>query len=676
MFCVEDYCNLFLSHLNAAIDLYVPKQKISTRSRMKASKYPKYIKQMLIRKAALWRKWRDSRVPDLKVKYDEYAVKCKQAIERFNINCLDYFSKREFERSVNIKTNDLGKFYRFVNRKTSNYKAIPAMYGDDGKLNTNPTDQANIFNKYFASVFTVDNGVSPPVKSSQKGQLNDVSFTPVKICNVLKKLKTKFSSGPDGVPSVFFKQLADVLCWPLSFVFDASFKAGVLPACWLDAIVTPVFKKGATSKPENYRPISLTCICCRIMERVINHDMLDFLRSKGIITQAQHGFLRKHSTSSNLLESLRDWSIALNRRQSVDVIYIDFRKAFDSVSHPKLIIKLVSAGISGNLLNWIKAFLTNRTQSVKVADSLSNKIMVTSGVPQGSVLGPIADILIDLNVTMKLFADDVKMYSVVDIGISSDLLLACDRLMKWAETWQMDIAVQKCSALRVTNKINDLQIAPQAYQLNNVPLPWGNDCRDLGVLIDGRLNFNSHISLIVHNAHVRAQLILRSFRSRNRELLTRAFTTYVRPLLEYCSSVWNPHTLCNITKIESVQRAFTKRLSGLSTHTYNDRLRELKLETLEKRRLKNDLVMCYKLLHGNVESNFCDFFQLVNYTNTRGHNYKIAKQFSCVNAHKYNFPNRFVDAWNSLPVGVVNVQTESRFKLMLNEVVLDRFCVV
>jgi hypothetical protein len=304
------------------------------------------------------------------------------------------------------------------------------------------------------------------------------------------------------------------------------------------------------------------------MERVINYDMLDFLCSKGIITQAQHGFLRKHSTTSNLLESIRDWSIALNRRQSVDVIYIDFRKAFDSVSHPKLIIKLVSAGISGNLLNWIKAFLTNRTQSVKVAGSLSKKIMVTSGVPQGSVLGPtlfvifindIADILIDLNVTMKLFADDVKMYSVVDIDISSDLLLACDRLMKWAETWQMEIAVQKCSALRVTNK-SDLQLMPQAfYQLNNVSLPWSNDCRDLGVLIDGKLNFNSHIALIVHNAHVRAQLILRSFRSRNCELLTRAFTTYVRPLLEYCSSVWNPHTLCNV-----------KKLSLFNVHLQND----------------------------------------------------------------------------------------------------------
>ena len=114
--------------------------------------------------------------------------------------------------------------------------------------------------------------------------------------------------------------------------FDVSFKAGVLPGCWLDAIVTPVFKKGATSKPENYHPISLTCICCRIMERVINYEMLHFLRSKGIISQAQHGFLRKHSATSNLLESIRDWSIALNIRQSVDVIYIDFRKAFDSIS--------------------------------------------------------------------------------------------------------------------------------------------------------------------------------------------------------------------------------------------------------------------------------------------------------------------------------------------------------
>ena len=117
----------------------------------------------------------------------------------------------------------------------------------------------------------------------------------------------------------------------------------------------------------------------------------------------------------------------------------------------------------------------------------------------------------------------------------------------------------------------------------------------------------------------------------------------------------------------------------MSTRTYNDRLSGLKFEKRwKKRRLKTDLVMCYKLLHGQVESNFSNFFQLVNYTNTRGHSLiiKIAKQFSCVNAHKYSFPNRFVDAWNCLPADVVNAQTESKFKLMLNDVVLERFCVI
>lgn len=357
---------------------------------------------------------------------------------------------------------------------------------------------------------------------------------------------------------MLFKQLADVLCFPMAFIFDASFKAGVLPTCWLDATVSPVFKKGVTSQPENYRPISLTCVCCRVMERIINKEMLDYLHCNRLITPAQHGFLKKHSTCSNLLESVRDWSVTLNRRLSVDVIYIDFRKAFDSVSHPKLITKLNSVGISGNLLNWITAFLTNRTQCVKVADRMSNKLPVTSGVPQGSVLGPtlfvifindIVEILADLNVNMKLFADDVKMYSVVDVDMSSDLQTACNRLVQWAEIWQMSVAIQKCNVLRVSNRKTELLQPHRAYCLDSIPLKWENDCRDLGVLIDSKLSFNSHISLIVHKAHVRAQLILRTFTSRHCDLLTRAFTTYVRPLLEYCSPVWNPHTLCNIKKL-------------------------------------------------------------------------------------------------------------------------------
>ncbi len=172
-------------------------------------------------------------------------------------------------------------------------------------------------------------------------------------------------------------------------------------------------------------------------------------------------------------------------------------------------------------------------------------------------------------------------------------------------------------------------------------------------------------------------MILRTFSSRNCDLLTKAFTTYVRPLLEYCSPVGNPYTLCNIRKIESVQRTFTKRLEGLSMCTYKERLEKLNLETLELRRLKNDLVVCHKLLHGQINSNYNHFFQLVNHNNTtRGHNYKLAKQFSCINAHKFDFSNRVINAWNSLPVDVVCAHAVNRFKLLLNQISFERFCVI
>ena len=283
MFCVEDYWNLFLVHLYEAIELYVPKRQIMNNSKKQGIKYPKYIKQMLVRKTATWRLWRNLRQPQLKEKYDRYTIKCRQAIELWN-------AKREEQL---IESADLGKFYRFINNKTSGFKSIPPIYDEVGTLVEDDAVKADVFNRYFSSVFTVDNGKVPFNKSLSKTALNNVSFTPIQVCNFLKKLKAKHSSGPDGLPSMLFKQLADVLCFPLAFIFDASFKAGVLPTCWLDATVSPVFKKGVTSQPENYRPISLTCVCCRIMERIINKEMLDYLYCNRLITPAQHGFLKK-----------------------------------------------------------------------------------------------------------------------------------------------------------------------------------------------------------------------------------------------------------------------------------------------------------------------------------------------------------------------------------------------
>ena len=214
---------------------------------------------------------------------------------------------------------------------------------------------------------------------------------------------------------------------------------------------TPIHKKGPTSLPTNYRPISLTCTCCRVMERIVNKNILAFLSNNGLIKKQQHGFLESKSTCTNLLECVYDWTIALQSKKSVDVVYFDYQKAFDSVSHPKLLQKIQCYGITNNLLLWLSDFLLNRTQRVRVNEILSEPRPVTSGVPQGSFLGPtlfliftndIVDNITKASVSTKLFADDIKLYAYSESN--QHLQDAITELTHWSDRWQLRLAPDKC----------------------------------------------------------------------------------------------------------------------------------------------------------------------------------------------------------------------------------------
>ena len=192
-----------------------------------------------------------------------------------------------------------------------------------------------------------------------------------------------------------------------------------LPSEWKLSIVAPIFKKGAFSDPANYRPIAFTCNCCKILESIIANDILNFLYEHKLINKHQHGFLKRNSTSTNLLECMNDWTISLANHKLVSIAYIEFKSAFDVISHSKLLVKLSGYGISGCLFFWIKAFLSGRQQRDRIDSSLSSTCLVTSGVPQGSVLGPLLFNLFvndisdnfDNDCTVKLFADDIKLYT-------------------------------------------------------------------------------------------------------------------------------------------------------------------------------------------------------------------------------------------------------------------------
>ena len=528
--------------------MHVPIKLVSHDLKYRRRQCPKHIRTLLTKKAAVWRVFRTTRSAELRDKYNRIANDCKLAILNFDMMR---------ERKI-LDANNLGAFYRYVNGKLCNKSGIAPLYNDDNILLTSDSDKANLLNSYFQSVFTADDGLLPPFPSRVppgSPGLSDVDITPAIVLKILRKLKTNSAAGPDGLPSILFSKCAVSFVTPLSILFRSLIDLKSLPMEWKHAIITPVFKKGSPSDKSNYRPIALTCSCCKILESIIVDNVLQYLTDHNLITKHQHGFIKNHSTVSNLLESINDWNLSLSRRNSVDIVYIDFKRAFDSISHRKLIHKLAGYGIQGNLLLWITAFLDSRSQSVRVGSALSPPSLVISGVPQGSCIGCALFILFINDVTdcitpstfIKLFADDLKLYSEVSCSAhSSNIQHNLDLIFIWSNTWQLPISTPKCNTLHLGSS------PANSYSISNQYLCNVSPVKDLGILVDSRLKFVDHIQDIVSRASKRANLVFRCFLSRNTTNLTKAFVTYVRPLLEYASPVWSPSYLYLINHIESV----------------------------------------------------------------------------------------------------------------------------
>ena len=374
-----------------------------------------------------------------------------------------------------------------------------------------------------------------------------------------------------------------MLAAPLCTIFNVCFWSGVLPRDWLDANIVPIFKKkGSAKESKNYRPISLTSVVCKIMEAYIKSSMLKHLYDNNLISRYQHGFLAGKSTLTKLLDCLNDWENSMDAGNSTDVVYFDLDKAFDSVVHSKLLTKCQS--FTGQLLTFIRCFLSKRRQRVVIGQHYSEWKTVDSGVPQGSVLGPLLFLLYINDVSdnirhsqIKLYADGTKVYRVVDkkTELCAELQQDINAFHRWCSEWQLSVSADKSFVIRIGKR----QPFLDQYIMDSTVLPVVTYIKDLGVTFVDSLSFSLHCSNIVNKASQMMGLILRAFPTRHVDFMTIAFITKIRPLLEYNTEVWSwsPYHLADIDNIESIQRSFTKRIIGMWDKSYSVRLSLCKL---------------------------------------------------------------------------------------------------
>ena len=513
---------------------------------------------------------------------------------------------REKQQIQNLKTNPAA-FYKYAKESQKNSTQIgPLKETINGKL-TYESDQqkmAEILSKQYESVFTTPIYGPRRFDFNTQSQLSDIDFSPSDIIQAIKDISPTSAPGPDGITPKFLKEYAEELAEPLHLLWRKSLDTGENPDGTHLAYITAIFKSGDKSEAANYRPVSLTNHITKVFERIIKNEIVFYLTRNQLYNETQHGFRKARSTQTNLIEYYESILHQLESNTSVDSIYLDFSKAFDKCDHGIILDKLNALGINGKLYRWIEDFLRNRKQIVVVNGFKSKQVDVTSGVPQGSVLGPMLFLILMYDISNGLnssilssFADDTKVWRGINDDVSKiQLQNDLNTIYNWAVQNNMKFNDKKFQAIRffITLELGSYTNSEGAN------ISFFNNIRDLGITISQDLSFNEHISIITAKGKQMAGWVLRVFVSRSPFLMKTLLKQLVLPRIEYCCVIWSPHSQDLIQQLESVQRYFTKKIcfnDDGAKPDYWERLKLLKIFSSERRRERYIILYTWKVLH-------------------------------------------------------------------------------
>ncbi|CAG9128671.1 unnamed protein product [Plutella xylostella] len=550
-------------------------------------------------------------------KYKKYGNLCDKAtfellrerVKRLEKQCYDsYMSRIENSLHTNPKA-----FWSFIKNKRKG-SSFPSTMNYLGNSSSSGDEISNLFSSYFHSTFLQPE----PDQNADGGTVDDatpniadvssIEITEDVVHKLLSSIDPNKSAGPDDLPAIFLIKCSKSLSVPIATLFRRSLAEGVVPLIWKSAFISPIHKKGPKNQVDNYRPISKLCLVAKVFERIVYNEV--YVSLKLTFNHQQHGFLRHRSTVSNLVLLNEFISKEMESNNNVDAIYTDYSKAFDRIDHKMLLKKLLMAGIRGDLYRWFSSYICNRTQAVVLNGYKSLWTDIPSGVPQGSLLGPLLFVIFinDIDTCFRysdflLFADDMKVFRVVNDSLDCSLLQDdLDRVEQYCHHNKLDINVSKCFSITFSRKRN---IYLNSYKLNHQSISNCSEIRDLGVTMDSKLMFDTHIQTIVKKSYKALGFLIRSCKNfKMMKSIKILYCSLVRSNLEYASQVWNPLYNVYISQIESIQRKFIKYLGykfRIPKGQYEFMCNKLHLLPLYIRRDAADIAFILKIAQNKID---------------------------------------------------------------------------
>ena len=608
----EDIDNLY-NEIYSASEKYIPIRKSQNykhipRDRKILFRRSKFLKQKLLSAK------NESKITKINEELVEIQAKLLKSHENERI-------MNEKNLASEIKKN-AKLFFKYANKFRKTKDCIGPLKDKSGNFNSDPKIMCEILKEQFEQNFNTQKCHEEVVINDPKEneiELNELfnsseddSFTQLEvtrsdILSAIKATKINSAAGPDTIPPILLHNCAENLVEPLRIIMNKSLKNGEIPDIWKQALITPIYKrKGNKWDSLQYRPISLTSQIVKLLERIIRTYLIHYLEINHLLPESQHGFRPNRSTVSQLLEQYDQILDALGNKYNIDIIMLDYSKAFDKINHSILLFKLKKLGISGQIGKWIGNFLLNRTQHVTIDGEISSESHVISGVPQGTILGPvlfliyiadIGDCLTSSN--MASYADDSKLLNTIKSWRDNlNLKLDLSKIYNWTNINLMEFNSTKFEVLKI-GKNEDLK---DCYYENpeGQNIPEVTTAKDLGINFNNNGDFSDHILIKTSKAKQMSGYILRTFMIRNPEPLMLLFKSLVLPHLEYCVIVWNPYLQKEITMLEQIQRSFTSKLEGLNELNYYQRLKKLDIYSLERRRDRYIILYIFKILNNIV----------------------------------------------------------------------------